>query len=426
LTSKPVVDIGLELPGGAAPAPPVVRGRRGAAFRQRDPVRRRMLALADALALLVGSIFFWALTATVGTALLLHTMPAGAPSVGQAARFLAATAVGALLLRALARVAWRRLTPPERVLILGAGTVADATHRKLALFPDLHLRAIDAPHPTADEVLSDPPLILGLDVERVIVALDVTDEKFIARLVAICRRAGIKLSLVPPVQGILGTATGLTRVGELAIVEYNTWDVSRSTLLLKRALDVAVSFTALVVLSPVFFVIALLVYFDSPGGIFFSQVRAGEGGRAFRMYKFRTMVRDAEAQLAQLLNFDSLAEPVFKLENDPRVTRIGKVLRRTSLDELPQLFNVLKGDMSLVGPRPEQVELVERYTPNQLVRLSVKPGLSGPMQVHGRAHLTLEERLAVEREYVENLSIARDLRILTLTMAAVVTGRGAS
>jgi lipopolysaccharide/colanic/teichoic acid biosynthesis glycosyltransferase len=143
------------------------------------------------------------------------------------------------------------------------------------------------------------------------------------------------------------------------------------------------------------------------------------------MHKFRTMVEDAEAQLFKLVSFDSLNEPMFKLANDPRVTRVGRLLRRTSLDELPQLFNVLKGDMSLVGPRPEQVELVERYAPEQLFRLAVKPGLTGPMQVYGRGELTFEERLAVERDYIENLSVGRDLRILALTLPTVASGRGA-
>jgi lipopolysaccharide/colanic/teichoic acid biosynthesis glycosyltransferase len=143
------------------------------------------------------------------------------------------------------------------------------------------------------------------------------------------------------------------------------------------------------------------------------------------MYKFRTMVSDAEAQLVQLVSFDSLSEPMFKLPKDPRVTRIGKVLRRTSLDELPQLFNVLRGDMSLVGPRPEQIELVERYRPEQLFRLKVKPGITGPMQVYGRGRLTFDERLAVERDYIENLTVGRDLLILALTLSAVASGRGA-
>jgi lipopolysaccharide/colanic/teichoic acid biosynthesis glycosyltransferase len=151
----------------------------------------------------------------------------------------------------------------------------------------------------------------------------------------------------------------------------------------------------------------------------------GMSGRHFRMRKFRTMVPDAEARLVQLVSLDALSEPMFKLQDDPRVTRVGRILRRTSLDELPQLLNVLAGDMSLVGPRPEQVELVEQYTPEQCIRLAVKPGLTGPMQVYGRGQLTFEERLSMEREYVENISVGRDIRILALTVAPVLSGRGA-
>jgi lipopolysaccharide/colanic/teichoic acid biosynthesis glycosyltransferase len=120
-----------------------------------------------------------------------------------------------------------------------------------------------------------------------------------------------------------------------------------------------------------------------------------------------------------------LAEPVFKLHDDPRVTRLGRVLRRWSLDELPQLWNVLVGHMTLVGPRPEQLELVERYSPEHCYRLNVKPGITGPMQVYGRGELSLTERLAIERDYIDNISIGRDLRIMAMTIPAALSGRGA-
>jgi exopolysaccharide biosynthesis polyprenyl glycosylphosphotransferase len=443
----------------------------------RDPLRRRMLALSDVLALAAGcvalgipfdrdlertmwalailplwivfaklyglydrdhtalrhltvdelpSILFWTLTATAGTTLLLHATPAEGPSSPQAIRFWVATVAATFIFRVLARFAWRRMTLPERVLILGDGPVAVATRRKLTLFPDIHAHAIEAPQYGISELFRDPQLLLDLQIDRVILATESIHEQLIAELVAVCRREEIKLSIVPPVQGMFGTATRLTRVADLPVVEYNTWDVSPSTLFLKRTLDVTVSSAALVVLAPLFFVIALVVFLDSPGAVVFSQVRVGAGGRRFRMHKFRTMVSDAEARLAQLVSFDSLSEPMFKLPNDPRVTRVGRFLRRTSLDELPQLFNVFKGDMSLVGPRPEQVELVERYKPEQLFRLNVKPGLTGPMQVYGRGQLTFEERLSVERDYIGNLTVGRDLRILALTLPTVASRRGAS
>jgi lipopolysaccharide/colanic/teichoic acid biosynthesis glycosyltransferase len=143
------------------------------------------------------------------------------------------------------------------------------------------------------------------------------------------------------------------------------------------------------------------------------------------MLKFRTMVKNAEAMLPELVPFEDLDAPMFKLKADPRTTRVGQWLRRTSIDELPQLINVLRGEMSVVGPRPEQLDLVERYEPEHQFRLEVKPGITGPMQVYGRGELSFEERLAVEREYVENLSLARDIRIVLMTLPAVFGRRGA-
>jgi lipopolysaccharide/colanic/teichoic acid biosynthesis glycosyltransferase len=209
------------------------------------------------------------------------------------------------------------------------------------------------------------------------------------------------------------------------VIVYGTWDVSRSTLLLKQILDVLVASVLLVALSPLILLVGLAIKLDSRGPILFRQTRVGLNGRCFRMLKFRTMVRDAEARLAEVVPIDQLPEPMFKLARDPRVTRVGRILRRASLDELPQFWNVLRGEMSLVGPRPEEEQFVELYGPQHLVRLQVKPGVTGPMQINGRGELRLEERLAVEREYVENLSVGRDMRILALTAAAVVGGRGA-
>jgi lipopolysaccharide/colanic/teichoic acid biosynthesis glycosyltransferase len=159
--------------------------------------------------------------------------------------------------------------------------------------------------------------------------------------------------------------------------------------------------------------------------VIFTQLRAGAGGRPFRMYKLRTMSANAEESLSEIVRLEDLREPMFKLRNDPRVTRVGRLLRRFSLDELPQLVNVLRGEMSIVGPRPEQIELVERYAPEHRFRLEVKPGMTGPMQVFGRGELSFGERLAVELDYVENMSLGRDLRILFQTVPAIIRGTGA-
>ena len=330
-----------------------------------------------------------------------------------------------LFLRALARFLWRRLTSPERAMIVGDGALAQAARRKLELFPDTHVQVV---HVVPTEVARDNGTISSeqlVGVERVILASQALNEEVLAKFVRACRTREIKLSVVPPVRGMFGTAVELRHIADLPVVEYNTWNVSRSTLVLKRALDVSIALGLGTVLLPVVAVVALAVRLDSSGPIIFSQRRAGRHGRPFTIYKFRTMVWDAEARLSEVVSLDRLPEPVFKLERDPRVTRVGRFLRRSSLDELPQLVNVLKGEMSLVGPRPEQVELVERYRPEERFRLDVKPGITGPMQVFGRGQLTLEERLAVEREYIENHSIARDGLLLALTVGVVAGRRGA-
>jgi exopolysaccharide production protein ExoY len=196
----------------------------------------------------------------------------------------------------------------------------------------------------------------------------------------------------------------------------------------KRTLDIFCIVLAAPLWAPVALLIAGIIKIVSPGPVFFQQERIGYRGRRFMCFKFRTMYVNADTEIhrGHLEELMSSNLPMNKLDGgDPRVIPGGIWLRALGLDELPQLINVLRGDMSLVGPRPEQLELVERYSPEHRFRLNVKPGLTGPMQVHGRGELTFEERLAVELDYVENLSIGRDLRILALTPVCVIRGTGA-
>ncbi|MGH3001569.1 MAG: sugar transferase [Gaiellaceae bacterium] len=386
----------------------------------RDQRALRHLTVDEAPKLLV-----WALTGTAVTTLLLRALSRTlALTSPQAIRLYLVAVASALVLRGLARALWRRLTPGERTLIVGKGTLADATRRKIELFADIHVDLIEeTPYESVEALVEDLDRLS--DVDRVILGAHTSDGELMRRLIAHCRRERVKLSVIPPAGGVFGTAVQLSHIADLPIVEYNTWDTSRSTMFLKRVLDVTLSSVALVALLPVFVVVALAIVLDSRGPILFTQSRGGLSGVPFRMIKFRTMVADAEQLLPEVISLDDLRDPMFKLPNDPRVTRVGRFLRRTSLDEIPQLVNVLKGDMSLVGPRPEQVELVDRYTSEHWFRLSVKPGMTGPMQVFGRGNLSFEERLAVEREYVENMSIARDLRIIALTVTPLLSGRGA-
>ncbi len=194
---------------------------------------------------------------------------------------------------------------------------------------------------------------------------------------------------------------------------------------LKRAMDIVGSVVGLLVTFPLLVILAVIIKLDSKGPVFFVQWRAGENGRPFKIVKFRTMVEGAEDMLPDLVDLTALDSPAFKVRDDPRVTRFGHFLRRTSLDELPQFWNVLKGEMSLVGPRPEEMRVVQLYNDWHRQRLAVKPGMTGPMQVNGRGDLPLEARLELEIAYIRDYSIWKDIAILLRTAVAVFSGRGA-
>lgn len=194
---------------------------------------------------------------------------------------------------------------------------------------------------------------------------------------------------------------------------------------LKRLIDVIGACVGLILTAPLMVLIALAIRLDSSGPVLFIQLRAGQGGRPFRMYKFRSMVVDAEARLNEVIARNRLPPPVFKIPDDPRVTRVGRVLRRFSLDELPQFVNVLKGEMSLVGPRPEEMRIAALYSPWHRRRLEVKPGITGPMQTYGRGTLSLDERVTLELAYIEDYTIWKDFFYLLKTIKAVLGGRGA-
>lgn len=192
----------------------------------------------------------------------------------------------------------------------------------------------------------------------------------------------------------------------------------------KRIMDLSLCVLLLPAAAPLMLLCAALVRIDSPGPVWFAQERTGRGGRRFRMYKFRTMCVDAEARKQELAHLNELTWPDFKISRDPRITRIGRMLRRTSLDELPQIINVLKGDMSLVGPRPTSFH-VNTYDLGLTERLEVMPGVTGLWQISGRSNLDLSERLRLDIRYIEQRCISLDLEILCRTIVAVFGQRGA-
>ena len=390
------------------------------------------------------AIFHWITLSVAGSLFFIRALPDETIRLESAVTLYVVAMGAAFVLRSIARAIWRRRVPPERALVLGQGKLADAVSRKLALEPGHHLSVLEyssghdhngfngsngGGHSELKiEELSKEDLdflLAEAGVERVVLALPELDEATLARVVTSCRATGVKLSVMPPMRAMLGTAVQLNHIAEMPVIEYGTWGTSPSTMAIKRAADVVLSAAGIVILAPLMLVIALAVRLTSRGPALFRQVRAGRDGKPFKFLKFRTMCRDAEERISEVISPDELTEPMFKLRKDPRVTKVGRTLRRTSLDELPQLFNVLRGDMSLVGPRPEELWLVERYGETQRFRLQMRPGLTGPMQVHGRGELNFQERLAVEREYVENYSIRKDLKILLRTVSIIWRGPGA-
>jgi exopolysaccharide biosynthesis polyprenyl glycosylphosphotransferase len=387
------------------------------------------------------AIFHWVTLSVAGSLFFIRALPDETVTIDAAITFYVVALGAAFLLRSGARAIWRRRVPPERALVLGHGKLADAVSRKLALEPGHHLSVLEyigreetsngngSSHSEVKfEDLSKEDLeylLAEAGVERVVLAMPELDEATLARVVSSCRGAGVKLSVMPPMRAMLGTAVELNHIAEMPVIEYGTWGTSWSTMAIKRGVDIVLSAAGIVVLAPVMLVIALAVRLSSRGPALFRQVRAGRNGKPFKILKFRTMCHDAEERIGEVISPDELTEPMFKLREDPRVTKVGRYLRRTSLDELPQLFNVLRGDMSIVGPRPEELWLVERYGETQRFRLQMRPGLTGPMQVHGRGELNFQERLAVEREYVENYSIRKDLKILLRTVSTIWRAPGA-
>jgi exopolysaccharide biosynthesis polyprenyl glycosylphosphotransferase len=197
-------------------------------------------------------------------------------------------------------------------------------------------------------------------------------------------------------------------------------------LLVKRLIDASVSLAALIVLLPLMTIVAIVIKLTSPGPVFFSQCRVGMNQRQFRLYKFRSMVVDAEERKLELQHLNERDGPAFKIENDPRTTAIGRFIRKLSIDEVPQLLNVLSGEMSLVGPRPPLPDEVKKYEWLFRKRLSVKPGITCIWQISGRNSVSFEDWMEMDHEYIENWSLLLDIKILLKTVPAVLFGRGAS
>ncbi len=329
----------------------------------------------------------------------------------------------------------RRGIGNERVLVVGESSLARMILQSLVNQPHLGYSVVgylgDRPGSAFGRFLclGRPDEIARVvsehGVDQVIVALPSASHERVMQIVEHCRRDGLTFKVVPDLyQMSIGKIDVNTVVG-IPLLGLRAEGIRGTDLLLKRALDVTLSALLLLVFAIPMALMALAIKLDSPGPIIFRQKRVGKGGALFEVYKFRSMRHNADKELQHLLRYNEADGPLFKMKTDPRVTRVGRWLRRLSLDELPQLVNVLKGEMSLVGPRPPIPAEVAQYEPWHLKRLEVPPGLTGLWQVSGRSELSFDEMVLLDIYYIETWSLGLDLRILLKTLPAVLLARGA-
>ena len=262
-------------------------------------------------------------------------------------------------------------------------------------------------------------------VQRVILALPFWEHAQLPDLVQSCRALGVDYQIAPDLYQISFDTVDLMQISGVPLIRPKEVSLGGLNLLVKRVFDVALVLLSLPLTLPVGLLVALIVRLDSAGPVLFRQQRVGKGGQLFTFYKFRTMVRDAEARKAELTSMNEADGPLFKMRDDPRITRVGRFLRRSSIDEWPQLINVLKGEMSLIGPRPALPDEVAHYEPWQRQRLEVVPGCAGLSQALGRSDISFDEGVRLDIYYAENWSFGMDLRILLMLIPVVISGRGA-
>jgi exopolysaccharide biosynthesis polyprenyl glycosylphosphotransferase len=272
----------------------------------------------------------------------------------------------------------------------------------------------------------DLPRILEREVvDEVIFSISREELKRMENLLLMCEERGITTRVILNFFPHIISKTHLEELEGFPLLTFSTTPKNEMALFLRRVMDFLGSLVLIVLLSPIFLLIALLIRIDSPGPALYRQPRYGLNGRKFTCYKFRSMHTGSDEKRRELIDFNLTNGPAFKMKNDPRVTRAGKYLRKASLDEFPQLFNVLKGDMSFVGPRPLLLEEVEKFEGWQRRRLSMKPGITGLWQVSGRNQIDFNEWMKLDLEYIDNWSLWLDMKILLKTIPVVLSGKGA-
>jgi exopolysaccharide biosynthesis polyprenyl glycosylphosphotransferase len=370
------------------------------------------------------------------SAMLLAFLGAGAYDVADpagsdlGARHLALLAALTATALAIGRVTARRLVraglPAERCLVIGGRRECDHLREKIAAVPSVRAHVVgSAPMSicTSSGLRELHESIEINNVDRVIVVPDERDPEEVSEAIRALRSLEVKMSVVPRLLEAVGTSVERDEICGVEVMGVKDFRMTRSSRVVKRTLDISAAGIGLALLSPLFAIAAILIKLDSPGPVFYRQRRIGLDGASFMMFKFRTMVDGADRQKQALMEQNETAG-LFKIADDPRITRVGRYLRRSSLDELPQLLNVIKGDMSLVGPRPLVPDEDENITGWYRRRSHITPGITGVWQLHGPVRIPLHEMVKIDYTYVANWTLWSDLKILMRTVPHVLSRRG--
>src|SRR5579872_241111 len=374
----------------------------------------------------------------VGTWVILHLTPAGSTEFAPLCAAIGLAFALDLALRSAVRWLSRSLLGSERVLLVGSGPMTPVLARQVQRQPSHGLEIVGAltreenrhwPLPVeslgALGEVDAAALLSELDVDRVVVSAEGIEDHVLMDLVDLCRKMNIRVSALPSLAAMIGPAATIDQLEGVTVIGLNLPTLARSSQVLKRAMDIIGASILLVLSAPVMLVVAIAVKLDSPGPLLFRQTRIGRGGKPFRLAKFRSMVDGAEAQREELLALSRQKEWL-DLEHDPRITRVGRFLRLTSLDELPQLWSVLRGNMSLVGPRPLVAQEDCNVSGWARGRLDLTPGLTGMWQVLGRTHIPFEQMVMLDYLYVANWSLWTDVKLILRTLPTVVARKGAN
>ena len=366
------------------------------------------------------------------------------PPIERLIVFWVAAVLAITVARAVARTSCHRSTAYlQNTIIVGAGDIGQLTARKILNHHEYGINLVgfvdaepkerrdDLEHLTvlgAPDQLRD--LVQLLDVERVIIAFSNEADDETLALVRRVQDLDVQIDIVPRLFDILGPSVGIHTIEGIPLIGLPPLRLARSSRMLKRGLDLVVATAALVLLAPVLIGIALAIRIDSRGPILFRQTRRGKAEEIFQIFKFRTMSADAESRKDALSHLNMHLAPggdprMFKIPDDPRVTRVGGFLRRTRLDELPQLLNVFKGEMSLVGPRPIILDEDQYVAGWARRRLDLRPGMTGLWQVLGASDIPFDEMTKLDYRYVTNWSLAEDLRLIMLTIPSILRRRAA-